>query len=85
MASNQAFISPYNSKLQLYLTLVRPHLTCCSAIWHPHLNKDIVFLERIQSRFILSDYTSTYRERLIKLHLLPLMMVLDLSDIILDQ
>ena len=48
-------------------------------------SKDIVLLERLQRRatkFILGDYTSAYRERLIiKLQLLPLMMVLELSDI----
>ena len=79
--------SPYNSpftKLQFYLTLVRPHLTYCSPIWHPHMIRDIVLLERLQRRatkFILGDYTSTFRERLIKLQLLPLMMVLELSDL----
>ena len=79
--------NPYSSpstKPQLYLTLVRPHLTYCSIIWHLHLIKDIVLLERLQRRatkFILGDYTSAYRERLIKLQLLPLMMVLELSDI----
>ena len=80
--------SPFNSpftKLQLYLTLVRSHLTYCSSIWHPYLIKDIILLERIQRRatkFILNDFTSNYRERLIKLKLLPLMMTLELSDIL---
>ena len=45
-----------------------------------------MLLERLQRRatkFILGDYTSAYRQRLIKLQLLSLMMVLDLelSDI----
>ena len=56
--------SPFNSespftKFQLYLTLVRSHLTYCSSIWHPYLIKDIILLERIQRRatkFILNDY-----------------------------
>ena len=80
--------SPFNSpftKLQLYLTLIRSHLTYCSSIWHPYLIKDIILLEHIQRRatkFILNDFTSNYRERLIKLKLLPLMMTLELSDIL---
>ena len=36
----------------------------------------------MQRRFILNDFTSNYRERLIKLKLLPLMMTLELSDIL---
>ena len=41
-------------------------------------------LERVQrraSRYVLSDYTSTYRDRLIELGLLPLVMYLEYLDI----
>ncbi len=62
-----------------------PHLSYCSPIWRPTLVKDIMALERIQRRatkFILSDYSSTYKSRLRSLNLLPLMYQLELNDIL---
>ena len=64
------------SKKLLYISLVRSQLIYCSQLWRPYLLKDIITLERIQRRatkFILNDYQSSYRFRLVKLHLLPLM------------
>ena len=55
-----------------------------SQVWRPSLLKDIKALENIQRRatkFILNDYSSSYRTRLISLHLLPLMMTLEFNDI----
>ena len=72
------------SRKFLYLSLVRSQITYCSPVWHPHLIKDIVHLEKIQKRatkFILSDYTSDYKSRLTTLHLLPLMMKFELIEI----
>ena len=46
--------------------------------------KDIILLERVQQRatkFILNDYSSDYKFRLIKLGMLPLMCVYKLADI----
>ena len=46
---------------------------------------DIITLERIQRRptkFILNDYCFDYKNRLIKLKLLPLMRILDLISIV---
>jgi len=37
--------------LQLYKSLVRPHLEYCISAWSPHYNKDKQLLERIQHRF----------------------------------
>ncbi len=72
-------------KKQLYMTLVRSHLSHCVQIWKPRLVKDITTLERIQSRatkFILNDYTIDYKARLQKLHLLPLGLWFDLHDLL---
>ena len=55
-----------------------------SQIWRPLLIKDMKPIESLQRRatkYILNDYTSDYRSRLIQLNLLPLSMQLELNDI----
>ena len=72
------------TKRTLYLSLVRSHLMYCSQVWKPHLLGDIKLLENVQRRatkFILHDFTSNYKQRLIQLGLLPLMMEFELQDI----
>ena len=47
--------------------------------------KEILNIERVQRRatkYILNDYTSCYKTRLIKLKLLPLMYLFELQDIL---
>ena len=73
-----------SAKRQLYLSLVHSHLSYCPPVWRPYLIKDIVFLERVQKRatkYILNDYTSSYKYRLKALHILPLMYYVELIDI----
>jgi len=73
------------AKKQLYISLVCSQLLFCSILWKPHLIKDINLIERIQRcaiKFILNDYTSDYKTRLLKLKLLPLMFTLNINDII---
>ena len=55
--------------LQLYRTLVRPHLEYSVQFWLPHYQKDVEALERVQKRFtrMLSGMESiSYEERLEK-------------------
>lgn len=72
------------TKKKLYLSLVRSQLIYGSLIWRPLLQRDINTIEHIQRRatkYILNRDTSDYRSRLIILNLLPLSMLLELSDI----
>ena len=72
------------AKKLLYISLVRSKLTYCSQLWRPQYIQDIVLLENIQRRatkYILNDYASSYRSRLIYLSLLPLMYIYELNDI----
>ena len=76
----RTFMNCYSTdaKKQLYIMLVRSHLLYCSQLWNPCLLKDIINMERIQRRstkYILNDYTSDYKSRLLQLKLLPLMYV----------
>ena len=78
-------INSVHVKKLLYLSLIRSQLTYCSITWRPYLHKDILMLEKIQRRatkFILNDYSSDYKSRLVSLQLLSLMMLFELNDII---
>ena len=44
----------------------------------PHVEK----VQKRATKFILNDYTSNYKHRLISLHLLPLMYFYELQDIL---
>ena len=74
------------SKKSLYISLIRSKLIYCSQLWKPHLLKDIILaLENVQRRstkFILNDFTSSYKSRLTTLRLLPLMMLYELNGIL---
>ena len=73
-----------HAKKVLNISLVRSRLSYCSPIWRPRLLKDIKSIENVQRRatkYILQDYKSCYRSRLIKLHMLPLMVQFEITDI----
>ena len=75
---------PPLTKVKLYVSLIRSQLMYCFPIWRPYLVKDISNLEHLQRRatkYILNDYISDYKTRLLKLELLPLMYTFELSDI----
>ena len=65
-----------STKKRLYVSLIRSQLLLdyCSQIWRPYLRKDIKLIENVQRRatkFILNDYSSDYKLRLLKLNLFP--------------
>jgi len=51
-----------------YLSLVRSQLLYCSQVWRPSLVKEVKIIEDVQrcaTKFILNDFTSDYRTRLL--------------------
>ena len=76
---------PISAKVKLYTSLIRSQVLYCSPVWRPYLIKDIKKLEQLQRRatkYILNDYSSDYKTRLIHLRLLPLMYIFEISDIL---
>ena len=70
--------SSTKTKKSLYLSLVRSQLTYCSQLWRPNLIKDIKRLETIQRRatkFIMSNTSISYRDRLQSLHIFYLLCI----------
>ena len=59
--------------VNLYKSLVRPHLEhCVSDVWSPHYQKDKELLERVQHRFtrMIEGFSSLpYEEKLLRLGL----------------
>ena len=75
--------APTKSKLLLYNSLIRPSLLYASTVWFPDKN-DLQLIEGIQRRatkFILNDYYSDYKSRLINLGLVPLSFLREIADL----
>ena len=72
--------------MKSYLFLVRSCLLYCSHLWQPYLIQAILLLERFQRRatkvILMTSYISNYQIHLVKLKLLPLMCIYELSDIL---
>ena len=63
--------------LQLYLSMVRPHVEYAAAVWSPHLKKDIALIEGVQKfalRMVFGAWGASYH------HLLFLSNQLTLED-----
>ena len=60
--------------LQLYESLVRPHLGYCEQAWRPHLHKDIYYIDRVQRRAtkLIPTLNRSYEFRLKRLNLTAL-------------
>ena len=61
-----------NVLLQLYKSLVRPHLEYCTPVWSPSYRKDKAMIERVQHRFrrMVPGFSQlSYRDRLDRLGL----------------
>lgn len=73
--------------LRLYHSLVRSHVCFCSQVWAPQSTVNTLFLvegiQRRASRFIVGKGSDlSYRDRLIKLRLLPLNYWLEYLDLV---
>jgi hypothetical protein len=71
-------------KRLLYLTWVRPTLEYASPVWSPYKRRNINKIEKVQrraSRLILGHEVD-YKSRLEKLHLLPLYMRREITDLV---
>jgi len=71
--------------INLYKSLVRPHLEQCVSVWSPHYQKDKELLERVQHRFtrMFEGFSSLpYGERLLRLGLWTLEERINRSDLI---
>ncbi|CAB4014177.1 RNA-directed DNA polymerase from mobile element jockey [Paramuricea clavata] len=71
-------------KRLLYFTWVRPTLEYASPVWSPYKKRNINKIEKVQrraSRLILGHEVD-YKSRLEKLHLLPLYMRREITDLV---
>ena len=67
------------------MSLIRSQILYGSQLWRPKFIRDIVKVEQLQrraSKFILHDFSSNYKTRLLSLYLLPLMMMFELNDVL---
>ena len=84
---NCAGLVDSNALLRLYCSLVRSHLCYCSQVWAPQsVINQLILVEQVQrraTRFIIGrDRDLCYKDRLIKLNLLPLNYWLEYLDLV---
>ena len=80
-------ITDSDTKKLLYCSIVRPQLEYACELWSPYTAKDKLLLENVQRRatkFILNyPRDISYRDRLVKLSLLPLEYRREMKDLVL--
>ena len=79
-----------NALLRLYCSLVQSHLCYCSQVWAPQsIINQLILVEQVQrraTRFIIGrDRDLCYKDRLIKLNLLPLNYWLEYLDLVFER
>ena len=84
---NCAGLVDSNALLRLYCSFVRSHLCYCSQVWAPQsVINQLILVEQVQrraTRFIIGrDRDLCYKDRLIKLNLLPLNYWLEYLDLV---
>ena len=87
LKGNCAGLVDSNARLRLYCSLVRSHLCYCSQVWAPQsVINQLILVEQVQrraTRFIIGrDRDLCYKDRLIKLNLLPLNYWLEYLDLV---
>ena len=73
-----------NYRKPLYLALICPTVGYATQVWAPSLVCDIKSKESLQrrsTRFVMFDSEYNYRERLVKLNLLPVSYWLEINDL----
>ena len=65
-----------------YSTLIKPTILYASVIWaaNRHYQNFIESVQRRATKYILNDYSSDYRSRLLKLKMLPLGYIKEIAD-----
>ena len=80
-------ITDPDTKKVLYCSIVRPQLEYACELWSPYTSKDKLLLENVQRRatkFILNyPRDMSYRDRLVKLSLLPLEYRREMKNVVL--
>ena len=64
-----------NTFIQIYKSIVRPHLDYANSVWHPYKVDDIEDIEKVQKRatkLVISLKKLPYKDRLEHLHLVTL-------------
>ena len=85
------FHAPQKAKLQAYQSLVRSNIEYCSVVWNPRFKHNLTDLEKVQrmaTNFILNNrpfYSPNhinYKDRLVRLNLLPTSYRREILDIV---
>ena len=77
--------APQQTKYMLYCALARPLLEYCTPLWSRTNFTNVRLVERVQrsmTRYICNFAADSYKERLLKLNILPIIMRRERNDLI---